>query len=122
MTKDKALYAWLNKFMPFYPTTSVPDDVVFPYGTYELITDSIWGGEVGATVNLWFYTDSEADPNARAQDFAQYIGPGGTVISCDEGYIWVKRGTPWCQSVVDEKDAKIKRRYINVIIEYLTKN
>ena len=120
MTKDKALYAWFNGFMPFYPTSSVPADVVFPYGTYELITDNIWGGDVGLTVNLWFYTDSEADPNAKAQEFAQYIGAGGAVIPCDEGFIWIKRGTPWCQSLVDESDAKIKRRYINITAEYLT--
>ena len=120
MTKDKALYAWLNNFMPFYPASSVPCDVVFPYGTYELITDSLYGGEVGLTVNLWFYTESEADPNAKAQEFAQYIGMGGAVIPCDEGYVWIKRGTPWSQSLVDESDAKIKRRYINATAEYLT--
>lgn len=120
MTKDKALYAWLNNFMPFYPASSVPGDVVFPYGTYELITDSLYGGEVGLTVNLWFYTESEADPNAKAQEFAQYIGLGGAVIPCDEGYIWIKRGTPWSQSLTDENDNKIKRRYINVSAEYLT--
>lgn len=34
MTKNKALYAWLNEFMPFYRASSVPDDVEFPYGTY----------------------------------------------------------------------------------------
>lgn len=120
MTKDKALYAWFNNFMSFYPASSVPGDVMFPYGTYELITDSLYGGEVGLTVNLWFYTESEADPNAKAQEFAQYIGLGGAVIPCDEGYIWIKRGTPWSQSLVDESDAKIKRRYINVTAEYLT--
>ena len=120
MTKDKALYAWFNNFMPFYPASSVPGDVMFPYGTYELITDSLYGGEVGLTVNLWFYTESEADPNDKAQEFAQYIGLGGAVIPCDEGYIWIKRGTPWSQSLVDESDAKIKRRYINVTAEYLT--
>lgn len=120
MTKDKALYAWFNNFMPFYPVSSVPGDVVFPYGTYELITDSLYGGEVGLTVNLWFYTESEADPNAKAQEFAQYIGLSGAVIPCDEGYIWIKRGTPWSQSLTDENDNKIKRRYINVTAEYLT--
>lgn len=120
MTKDKALYAWFNNLMPFYPASSVPGDVVFPYGTYELITDSLYGGEVGLTVNLWFYTESEADPNDKAQEFAQYIGMGGAVIPCDEGYIWIKRGTPWSQSLADESDAKIKRRYINVTAEYLT--
>ena len=35
MTKNKALYAWFNEFMPFYRASSVQKDVVMPYGTYE---------------------------------------------------------------------------------------
>ena len=34
MTKNKALIAWFNEFMPFYRASSVPKDVVMPYGTY----------------------------------------------------------------------------------------
>jgi hypothetical protein len=122
MTKDKALYAWFNQFMTFYPSTSVPDDVTFPYGTYEAIFDSYTGGEVGMTVNLWFYTESEAVPNAKAQELAETIGDGGTLIKCDGGYIWLKRGSPWCQSLTDDTSPTIKRRYINVTAEYLTRH
>ena len=32
MTKNKALYAWLNQFLPFYRASSVPGDVEMPYG------------------------------------------------------------------------------------------
>ena len=36
MTKNKALYAWFNEGeIPFYRASSVPDDVIMPYGTYE---------------------------------------------------------------------------------------
>jgi hypothetical protein len=122
MTKDKALHAWFNQFMTFYPSTAVPDDVVFPYGTYEAVFDSYTGGEVGLTVNLWFYTEGEATPNAKAQELSQAIGSGGKVIACDGGYIWLKRGSPWCQSLTDGTDPTIKRRYINVSAEYLTEN
>lgn len=122
MTKAAALHAWFNQFMTFYTATSVPDDVTFPYGTYELIT-STWGGEpVGLTVNLWFHTTSEAVPNAKAQELSEAIGLGGKIIPCDGGCIWLKRGSPWCQSLSDETRASIKRRYINVTAEYLTEN
>ena len=40
MTKGAALYEFFNQFMTFYTIASVPDDAVFPYGTYELITDT----------------------------------------------------------------------------------
>lgn len=122
MTKNKALYAWLNKFMPFYRASSVPDDVVFPYGTYEYIESAFDGGEVGMIVNLWFYTTSEAIPDVKAQEFSALIGYGGTLIPCDGGVIWLKRGSPFCQSLKDEADNNIKRRYINVTAEFLTLN
>lgn len=122
MTKNKALYAWFNEFMPFYRASSVPGDVVFPYGTYEYIESAFDGGENGMTVNLWFYTTSESTPDAKAQELSELIGNGGITIPCDGGYIWLKRGTPFCQSLKDETDSNIKRRYINITAEYLTLN
>ena len=122
MTKSKALFAWFNEFMPFHRASSVPDNVEFPYGTYEYIESAFDGGEVGMTVNLWFYTTSEAVPDAKAQEFSALIGYGGVTIPCDGGCIWLKRGSPFCQSLTYETDSNIKRRYINLTAEFLTLN
>lgn len=123
MTKAAALYQFFSSFgMPAYTSTSVPDDVIFPYLTYELITGAWSGDPVGLTVNLWFHTTSESIPNAKAQELSKAIGIGGKIIPCDGGYIWLKRGSPWCRSLTDETDINIKRRYINVTAEYLTEN
>lgn len=123
MTKAAALHRFFSSFgMPAYTATSVPEDTVFPYLTYELITSAWDGGEVGLTVNLWFYTESEAIPNAKAEEISRVIGQGGTFLPCDGGYIWLKRGVPWCQSLRDETSEVIKRRYINITAEYLTEN
>ena len=40
MTKDKALRAWFSQFLPAYPASNVPEDAVFPWLTYELVTGS----------------------------------------------------------------------------------
>ena len=120
MTKNKALYSWFNRFMDFYRSSSVPGDVEFPYGTYEYIDSAFDVGEVGLTVNLWFRTESEAIPDEKAQELSKRIGYGGVTIPCDEGYIWLKRGSPFCQSLTYENDPAIKRRYINITAEYLT--
>ena len=120
MTKAAALHQWFNQFLPFYPASSVPDDVVFPYGTYELITSAFDGGEQGLAVNFWYYTASEAIPNAKVEELSKRIGYSGVTIPCDEGYIWLKRGSPFCQSLTYENDPAIKRRYINITAEYLT--
>lgn len=126
MTKNKALYAWFNEFMPFYRASSVPsapenpEGVTFPYGTYEYIDSAFDDGEVGLTINLWFRTESEAVPDEAAQDLSKRIGYSGVMIPCDEGYIWLKRGSPFCQSLTYAEDPAIKRRYINITAEYLT--
>ena len=89
---------------------------------YEAVT-AAWGDEsVGLTVNIWYYTTDESAPNAKARELAEAIGLGGTVIPCDGGAIWLRRGSPWCQNIADESDENIKRRYVNVTAEYLTLN
>lgn len=122
MTKEAALQAFFERFLPSYAASAVPNDVEFPYLTYELITGAWEEGEVGITVNLWYYTTSEAAPNAKAREMSAAIGMGGVQVPCDGGAIWFKRGSPWCQSLYDSTDTNIKRRYINVTAEYLTIN
>lgn len=120
MTKEATLQQFFDQFLPFYSATSVPEDVIFPYGTYEMITDNWEGKEVGLTVNLWYYTESETAPNAKAAEISEAIGTGQT-IPCDGGRVWIKRGHPWSQSLADNTSTHIKRRYLNVTVEYLTK-
>lgn len=122
MTKEAALQAFFEQFLPAYAASSVPDDVEFPYLTYELITGAWEEGEVSMTVNLWYYTTSEATPNAKVREISEAIGRGGIQIPCDGGTIWIKRGSPWCQSLTDSADTRIKRRYLNVTADYNTIN
>ena len=123
MTKEAALKQFFSGFgIAAYPSTSVPNDVVFPYLTYEVITSAFQEEPVGLTVNLWYYTTQEGLPNAKARELSEAIGQGGKLLPCDGGYIWLKRGSPWCQSLTDETSPNIKRRYINVTAEYLTEN
>lgn len=120
MTKGAALQAFFGGIMTAYAASAVPDDATLPYLTYDLIT-SAWGdSEVGLTVNMWFRTTSEKEPNAAVDKLSKAIGLGGVQLPCDDGIIWLKRGSPWAQSLTDETDKTIKRRYINVTAEYLT--
>ena len=121
MTKDKAVHAFFNGFgVIAYPASNVPEDVVFPYATYEWVTGA-WDSEpVGMVLNLWYYTTSEAVPNAKVQEIEKTIGIGGVMVVCDEGVIWFKKGSPWCQNLKDENDPTIKRRYLNITAEYMT--
>lgn len=120
MTKDVALQSFFEGFgIRAYPSSSVPDDVVFPWLTYDPVF-SEWGEPVSITVNLWYRTESERIPNEKASEISRVIGEGGKTISCDNGIIWIKRGSPFVQSLRDETDDKIKRRYIQLTAEFLT--
>ncbi len=123
MTKAAALHQFFSAFgMPAYTADSVPAGAAFPYLTYELVTSAWEGGEVSLAVQLWYKTQDGAAPNAKAEEVSAAIGYGGKMVRCDEGLIWLKRGSPWCQSARDESDSEIKRRCLNVIAEYLTRN
>lgn len=121
-TKAAAVHAFLSSFgIPAYAATSVPDDADFPYLTYYLV-DGAWGDEEQAMqVDLWYYGSSEAPANAKVQEVSQAVGLGGVLLPCDGGAIWVKRGSPFAQTVADGSgDDSIKRRYINLDVEYET--
>ena len=122
MTKGAALQSFFDSIMTSYAASSVPGDATLPYLTYELITSAWGGGEVGLTVNMWFRTTSEKEPNLYVEKLSKAIGLGGVQLPCDDGVIWLKRGSPWAQSLTDATDKTIKRRYINVTAEYLTLN
>lgn len=118
MTKEAVLHQFFNSLgIPGYPASTVPDDHGENYLTYDLRSGSFDSGEVSITVNLWFYSTSEEAPNAMARKLSETIGMGGKALPCDGGYVWLKRGTPWCQSL---SDGDYKRRYINVSAEFLT--
>lgn len=121
MTKTAALQAFFEGFgIPTYPSSAVPAKAEMPYLTYEAKTASLGDGDQAITVNLWYWTETEAAPNAKAQEISEKIGRGGITITCDGGLIWIKRGSPFCQAIVDTSDTTIKRRYINISAEFLT--
>ena len=121
MTKEQALHKFFNQFgITGYRNTSVPDDVIFPFLTHDTPISSFEEEPVSITVNLYYYTESEAEPDAKAEEIRQAIGMGGKMLRCDGGAIWLKWGSPWCQSLVDETNNNIKRRYMNITAEYLT--
>lgn len=123
MTKQAALQQFFSGFgIPAYPSTSVHKSATYPYLTYDPRYAAFEEGEQAFTVNLWYWTDNEAIPNAKAQEISERIGRGGCTIPCDGGFIWLKRGSPFSQPVIDPGDTNIKRRYINVSAEYLTLN
>ena len=122
MTKAAAIYQFWSGFgLTFYEENTVPSDAGFPYGTYQLVTDS-FDREVAATASLWYRGESWTDINAKTEEIARFIGGGGCLIDCDGGRIWIKRGQPFAQNMGDESDDLIKRKYLNLTFEFFTAN
>lgn len=122
MTPEAAIYGFLSGFsIPAYASASVPDQAEFPYITYDLVLGE-WGEpEVNMPVNVWYRTESEATPNAKVREISRAIGMGGVCVPCDNGMLWIKKGSPWAQAMtIEGEDEKVKRRYVNINIEFLT--
>lgn len=121
MTPEAAFYKFMSGFgIPAYAATSTPSDAEFPYITYDLILGDWDQGEVNVPVNVWYRTESEAAPNAKVREIREKVKGGGITIECDGGFLWFKQGSPWAQAVrVEGEDEKIKRRYVNINVEYI---
>lgn len=120
MTKAAAIYQFWNSFgLTAYEENTVPDDADFPYITYQLVTDS-FDYEVPVTASIWYRSESWTAINAKTEEVSQKISRGGKFIPCDGGAIWLKRGQPFAQSMGDESDNLIKRKYLNITAEFMT--
>ena len=122
MTKAAAIYQFWSGFgLTAYEENTVPTDAVFPYVTYQLVTDS-FDREVAATASLWYRGESWTDINAKTEEISKKIGASGKKIAVDGGGIWIKRGQPFAQNMGDESDDLIKRKYINISIVFITQD
>lgn len=123
MTKEQALHAFWSGFgLTAYEENAVPrGDLApdFPYITYQVSTDS-FGADVQQAASLWYRSTSWAGINAKTEEISRSIGKGGRLIAYDGGAVWIKRGTPFAQSMGDESDAYIKRKYLNLTVEFLS--
>ena len=120
MTKAAAIYQFWNSFgLTAYEENTVPDDAVFPYITYQIATDS-FDYEIPLTASIWYRSESWTAINAKTEEVSQRISRGGKFVPCDGGAIWLKRGQPFAQSMGDESDNLIKRKYLNITAEFMT--
>ena len=122
MTKEATLNSFWSSFgLTAYEENSVPTETSFPYLTYQLVVDS-FGNAVAMSASLWDNSTSWAYLTVKSNEIAQTIGRGGIFLDCDGGKIWIKRGVPFIQNMSDPSDTNIKRKLINITVEYLTEN
>ena len=119
MTKEALLYQFWNSFgIPGYEENTVPEDATFPYITYQVITDSL-NSDVQQAVSVWYRGTSWIDVNRKTDEISRAIGTGGIIL---DGKIWIKRGTSFAHNMGDADDDLIKRKYLNLSVEYFTED
>lgn len=120
MDKAQAIqYFWSQFELMAYDENAVPDDAQYPYITYQAVTDSL-DYVVGMSASLWYRSTKWEEISQKAEEISEYITIGGKVIPLDYGYLWIFRGTPFAQRMIDENDPLVKRIYINISAEFLT--
>ena len=125
ITKEKALYNFWSSFgLPAFEENAVPtgsEAPDYPYITYQVITDN-FGNEIALAASVWYRSPSWVECNAKTEEIGTSIGRGGKMLHCDEGAIWIKRGSPFAQSMGDEVDDMIRRKLLNLSVEFMTEN
>lgn len=120
MTKAAAIYSFWSSFgIPAYEENSVTSDTEFPYITYQFISDE-YENTVLMTASIWYKSTSWVEINRKSEEISEYISNMKAPLKCDNGRIWIKKGTPFSQSMGDESNDLIKRKYLNIEIDYLT--
>lgn len=120
MDKAQAIHEFWSSFeLPAYDESSVPDNAVMPYITYNVVTDGL-GSVLPLHGSLWYRTTSWEGISKKAEDIAQALGENGYLIKkIDDGYVWMQKGRPFAQRMTDE-DEQVRRIYVNVTAEFLT--
>lgn len=119
MTKSKALDNFFNSFgLPAYPQHRVPNDVTFPYLTYEK-TLANNGKTTNPRIVLWYRTESEKVINDKADEIQKAIGMCESLRS-EDGTIYVYFNDVW-QAIEDQADDVISGMFTNLSIRFDTK-
>lgn len=105
--------------LPVYGNESVPDGASFPYMTYAWTGTDFWGGTASLEVDVWYRGPSESEPNRMVATMSKTLG-GGKMIACDGGAMWLRKGSPFVQSLGDSTDRDIHRRYILIDVDFYT--
>ena len=118
MNKSRTLHGfWASFGWNAYEQNLVPDDAEFPYITYDVQLDNL-GQPLYLSAALFDRSTSWASVTEKADEIAAEIGQG-LVLTLDNGFLWIVRGTPFAQHGQDDDDT-VRRMDINISAEFLT--
>ena len=118
MDNEQAYKAfWASFGLNAYDKNTVPESASLPYITYEYAENGFDDGEIALTANLWDGGKSWGYLTKIVDNIKHAIGYGGVTLKTDEGYIWIKRRSPFAQRTADPND-NIRRIMLNISVEF----
>lgn len=111
---------WSSFDIPAYDEDTVPDDAEMPYITYSTSVAS-FENAVPLKASIWYRSTSWKDISRKAEEIAERLKSLYFIPIGENEYIMLAQGVPFAQRMRDE-DGGIRRIYINVMAEYLTRH
>lgn len=123
MDKWQAIHNFWNSFeIPAYDENTVntgEESPEPPYITYNALTGAV-GQNLSLTASIWYRGYSWEEISQKADEIAEAIGYGFTLVDVDGGYIYITLGQPFAQRMNDPEDDSIRRVYLILNAEFLT--
>lgn len=122
MNKYTAIDNFWNSFgIPAFDETTVKDKQPFPYITYSVKSDSI-GNPVTLNASLWYKSYSWKEISEKTEEIAQRIVTMyPAAIQLDTGRLYLSQGAPFAQRMSDPEDDTIRRVFMTINAEFLTR-
>lgn len=118
MNKYQTWEAFWNSFeIPAYDETSVPDDAVPPYITYESAFDDL-GEPLGLTASVYYRSTNWKAISSKVAEIETRLKRGGAQVRYDSGSLWITKARPFSQRFTDNENDTIRRYIINVQAEF----
>lgn len=119
MDKMQAYQSFWSGFgLKAYDETSVPDDAIMPYITYEASEDD-FDHPLALTASVWYRSTSWSEITAKTKQIKDSISRGGKMVKYTGGALWISRANPWSQRLADETDDSVRRIVLNIKVEFV---
>lgn len=123
MDKSQAIHTFWSQFeLPAYDENTVPDDAEMPYITYDVGVGSL-GDFINLNGSLWYKSTSWREISQKADEIEKAVKENGYYILDVEnrGHLYITGGIPFYQRMSEPADDMIRRIYINLNVEFLSK-
>lgn len=118
MNEWEALDIFWNSFgLEAYDENTVPDDIEFPYITYEAIIGR-FDSKIPLSASLWYRTTSWESISLKALEISRAIG-GGYGVAYNNGRMWITKEDQFLNRRSDP-NPQIRRIELRINAEFQT--